>query len=100
MHVGVRVLANKIIGAVLLDNESSLDNIRQPVLFVDRSEEQGGESWILMKADTFSMNRSPTMTIGKQEFLLLPVGLVEKGENFDWVTYRRMVSDDGFDMSI
>ncbi len=95
LHVGVKVLANKIIGVALHDHESNLDKTRQFALFVDRPDGQSGESWILMKSDTFSMNHSPTMTLGKQEFLMVPVGLIEKGADFDWVSYRMMVNDNG-----
>ena len=95
LHVGVRVLANKIAGVELHGDEDDFENIRQSALFVDRSGEQNGESWMLMKSDTFSSNRSPIMTLGKQKFLLLPVGLVEKGVDFDWVSYRKMAYDDG-----
>jgi len=88
------VLANKIVGVELHDPEDNLAHLQQTALLVDRPDEQNGESWILMRSDTFSLNRSPAMMLGKQQFLLLPVGLVEKGADFDWVTYRKMVSED------
>jgi hypothetical protein len=93
LHVGVRVLANKIVGVELHDPEDNLARLRQTALLIERTDQQNGESWMLMKPDTFSLNYSPAMKLGTRQFLLLPVGLVEKGADFDWVTYRKMVSE-------
>jgi hypothetical protein len=80
---------------VLQDQDGMGGNIEQFSLMVDRPDDESGESWILMRSETFSMNRSPTMMLGNREFLMLPVGLVEKGTDFDLVCYRKMTYDDG-----
>jgi hypothetical protein len=48
---------------------------------------------MLMKQDIFSVNRSPTMKLDDQRFLLLPLALEEKGLDFDIVRYRKMAQD-------
>jgi len=54
----------------------------ESALLLDKTDLQDGESLLLMKQDTFSINRSPTMSMGEQSFLLLPLALVEKGVDF------------------
>ncbi len=93
LHVGVKVLANRIVGIALHDHENCLDKLRQFALLVDRPDDQSGESWMLMKSDTFAENSSPTFTLGEQEYLMEAVGMVEKCADFDWVSYRMRASD-------
>ena len=96
LHVGVKILANKV-ECVVLRDKGSINNTEQRALFLDRPEEQGGESWILMKSDTFTSSYSPTMKLGGQSFLMLPLGLEEKGVDFDIVRYRKMAKDHSGD---
>jgi len=78
---------------VVNDIEGGGADPEHTALLLDRTDEQGSESWMLMKADTFSINRSPTMKLGDQGYLLMPLALVEKGEDFDLVRYRKMAQD-------
>jgi hypothetical protein len=95
LHIGVRILANKVLNVVVNDTEGGSADPEHTALLLDRTDEQGSESWMLMKADTFSINRSPTMKLGDQSYLLMPLALVEKGEDFDLVRYRKMAQDTG-----
>ncbi len=93
LHVGVRILANKVVGIILEDG--SIEVHTQPALLVERSSDGNGENWLLMKPDTYTPTRSPKMAMDGQEFLMLPVGLIEKGADFDMVRYRKMVHEAG-----
>lgn len=98
LHVGVRIVANRIKGVLLQEKSFGTDDIRNAALMVERQED-AGESWLMVKSDTFSTNRSPTMTDGEFEFLLLPVGVIEKGEDFDLVRYRKMSHEQGSEVA-
>ncbi|MFA6903458.1 MAG: hypothetical protein WC236_10275 [Gallionellaceae bacterium] len=93
LHVGVEMLASKVVGAILHGHDGISEDARQSALMLDKSDLQDGESLLLLKQDTFSISRSPTMTLGEQSFLLLPLALVEKGVDFDLVRYRKMAQD-------
>jgi len=97
LHVGVRVLSNKVVSIVLNDPEIGHVDANHLALLVQRAEEKGDESLILMKSDTFSINRSPTMTLDNQNYLLMPMALIEKGPDFDLVRYRKMKQESGSD---
>ncbi|HQS57234.1 MAG: hypothetical protein B7Y56_00295 [Gallionellales bacterium 35-53-114] len=93
LHLGVEMLASKVVGIILHAPEGSSEDARQAALLLDKADLQDGESLVLMKQDTFSANRSPTMTLGEQSFLLMPMALVEKGMDFELVRYRKMAQD-------
>lgn len=95
LHVGVRILANKVESVVLHGHDGVSADVNYPALLLDRTGEQSGESWMLMKQETFSINRSPTMRLDDLNYLLLPLSLVEKGVDFDLVRYRKMEQDSG-----
>ena len=90
LYVGVQVLSNKVSSVMLQADDSAA---KYPALFLERPEDESGESWILMKPDTFSINQSPSMLQGDQSFLMLPLGLEEKGDDFDVARYRKMEHD-------
>jgi hypothetical protein len=94
LHVGIRIISNKVSSVVLRDQSGDAG---YSALLLDGPAEQGGESLLLMNADTFSISRSPTMTLDELSFLLMPLGLVEKGVDFELVRYRKMAHDDGGD---
>lgn len=96
LHIGVRIIANKVLNVVLVDPDGGPES-EQAALLLDRTDEKGSESWMLVKPDTFSINRSPTLTLGNQSYLLMPLALVEKGEDFDLVRYRKMAQEFGGD---
>jgi len=91
LHVGVRILANKVLS---VEMHGGSDLTKHPALFLERPDDQNAESWLLMKTDTFSINQSPTMLLGDQSFLMLPLALEEKGADFDIVRYRKMEHDN------
>jgi hypothetical protein len=94
LHVGVRILANKVLNVAVTDPDGG-DDAEQSALLLERAGEEGGESWMLIKPDTFSIIRSPTMAVDGKNYLLLPLALVEKGEDFDLVRYRKMAQESG-----
>jgi len=94
LHIGVRILANKVQNVLVTDPDRGAEAAHSALL-LDRTDEQGRESWMLVKPDTFSVNRSPTMMLGEKSYLLMPLALVEKGDDFDLVRYRKMAQETG-----
>lgn len=93
LHVGVRILANKVSSVALQGQDGYNVDAEHSALLLDRFDQQASESVMLMKQDIFSVNRSPTMKLDDQSFLLLPLALEEKGLDFDIVRYRKMAQD-------
>jgi hypothetical protein len=99
LHVGIRIISNKISRVVLHEHEGMHADSDYSALLLDGPGEQSGESLLLLKSDVFSINRSPTMMLDEQSFLLMPLELVEKGVDFDLVRYRKMAQDESGDDS-
>jgi hypothetical protein len=97
LHVGVRVLSNK--AEVVLLYGCKAGNTASLALMLNSAEAQSGESVILVPPDTYSPTTSPTLSMGEQSYLLLPLALVEKGEDYDLVRYRKMEQDSEPDES-
>jgi hypothetical protein len=93
LHIGVEVLSTQIVGVSLADRVHTADDEVQVALYLNRPSDTSGEAWILMKPDTFSPNRSLNMELGGKGYLLLPLSLVETGDDYDLARYRRMEQD-------
>lgn len=97
LHVGVEMLASKVMSVTLRGHDVINADAIQFALLLDKPDAQDGEGWLLMMPDSFSMHRSPTMMVDDQDFLLLPLALVEKGADFDLARYRKMAQDSSDD---
>jgi hypothetical protein len=94
LHVGVEVLSTQIVGISLTDRALAIaDEATQVALYLNRPSDATGEAWLLMRPNTFSPNRSLTMTLAGKDYLLLPLALVESGDDYDLARYRRMEQD-------
>ncbi len=93
LHVGVEVLSTQIVGISLTDRVHAADEETQVALYLNRPNDTSGEAWLLMRPDTFSSNRSLNMDLGGKGYLLLPLELVESGDDYDLARYRRMEQD-------
>lgn len=94
LHVGVEVLSTQIVGIALTDRAQTSDEDMQIAMYLNRPGDVSGEAWLLMRPDTFSLNRSLVMDMEGKGYLLLPVALVESGEDYDLARYRRMEQDE------
>jgi len=93
MQVGVEMLANRLEGVLLTESSKAGGADEQPALWLIKDED-GGEAMLLMKPDTFSMNRTLHMLVQGKKFLLMPLELVEKGEDYDFARYRKIEQDE------
>ena len=97
MHIGVEVLSTQIVGISLTDRMEADDADIQIALYLNRPADASGEAWLLMRPDTFSPNRSLNMELGGKGYLLLPLALVEGGDDYDLARYRRMEQETSHD---
>ena len=90
LHVGAEMLANQI-ASVALSQSGGGGGFEdgQPALWLQaRQGDPSGEARLLMKADTFSPHRSLLTRLDGKNYLLIPIILQEKGEDYDLVRFR------------
>jgi len=92
LHIGVEVLSTQIVGVSLADRIISEDTESEieVAMYLNRPADTSGEAWLLMKPNTFSPSHSMNMDMDGKTFLLLPLALVESGDDYDLARYRRM----------
>jgi hypothetical protein len=95
MHIGVEVLSSRIVGVPLVDRSQSGAESYLNGIYLSRPADSSGEAWLLMKPETFAINRSLTMQLEGKGYLLLPLSLAEHGDDYDLVRYRMMAQDAG-----
>jgi hypothetical protein len=93
LHVGVEVISTHVVGVSLVGRFHTADDEAQMALYLNRPGDTSGEAWLLMKPDTFAPNRSLSMYMSDKDYLLLPLALVESGDDYDLVRYRQMEQD-------
>ena len=93
LHIGVEVMSTHIVGVSVVGRFHTADEEAQMALYLNRPGDTGGEAWLLMKPDTFAPNRSLSMYMGDKDYLLLPLALVESGDDYDLARYRQMEQD-------
>lgn len=93
LHVGVETLSNQLQGVALRESNRAGADDDQLALWLVRGEDDAGEAFLLMKPDTFSINRSLHMHVSGRQYLLMPLALVEKGEDYDFARYRKIEQD-------
>ncbi len=94
LQVGVEVLSNQVTGVSLnIANRSHVDKSTHLVLYLNKPNDTSGEAWFLMRPGTFLPSRSFNMQIEEKNYLLLSLGLVESGDDYDLARYRKMEQD-------
>lgn len=97
LHVGVEILANQVVGVSLGVRDHSHAGEDNLALYLNKPNDNSGEAWLLMKSGAFLANRSFNMKASDKTYLLLPLGLVESGEDYDLARYRKMEQDTNSD---
>lgn len=90
LQVGVEILTNQMAGVVLREQHT---NGEQPALWLNQAAIDAGEASMLIDPNTFSGNHSLHMSMGGKNYLLMPIGLVEKGEDYELARYRKIEED-------
>lgn len=93
--IGVEMLSNQVIGVTLHeDHEQRIAHVgEQRALYLNKFGDENEEAWLLMRPNTFSSKRSVKMTLGDRHYLLMPLELLRRGEDYDLARYRKMAPD-------
>lgn len=97
MHIGVEMLANQIACVALMQSGAASGYFEEGQLALwlyAKQAEASGEVQLLMRVDAFSDSRSLQTEIDEKSFLLIPIGLVEKGADYDLAKFR-LVEQEG-----
>lgn len=97
-HVGVETLARTATTVSLRPTRppgaaESLEDAQPAVLLKDGRT--GGEARLLLKAGSYSPSQSLEMEAGGRKYLLIPLALLEKGQDFDLARFREMERSEG-----
>lgn len=93
LHIGVEMLSPRVVGVPLQDRAVRGPEGGQLGLYLNRPDETSGEAWLLMKQDSYRPQRSLNMELDDKICLLLPLALVERGDDYDLARYRLMEQD-------
>lgn len=90
LHAGVEILSHRVTGVGVCEQKSEIE---QHALWLSSPEDSKEEIRLLMSPDTFSIHRSLYVRLDNKSYLLLPLALLEKGEDFDLARYRKIEED-------
>lgn len=94
LHAGAEMLASRIAGVVLRQSGGAPGEDGLAALWLHaRTGESVGEARLLMKADTFSTQRSLQTQFNGKRYLLIPGGLLERGLDYDLARFRAIEED-------
>ena len=102
LYVGAEILANQIAGVALSQSGGGGGGFEdgQPALWLRAKQgDSSGEAQLLMKAETFSPYRSLQTRLDGKNYLLIPIGLQEKGSDYDLARFRLIEQENSSDES-
>ncbi len=91
-HVGIQLLATAAIPVKLSMSQTlsfmDADREAERAILLSTGPDSQGEIGVVMRSGFFSGRDSLHMTVRDKSFQLTPVGLVEGGDDFDWVKFK------------
>jgi hypothetical protein len=88
LRVGAQILSNHIACVFPNQNGSELGD-GQPALWLhSKQNDSSGEVQLLMSSDTFSPSRSLKIQVDGKNYLLIPIGLQERGLDYDLAKFK------------
>jgi len=92
LHVGIEMFSNQIDYAPLRAQRDDANNALQALL-LKTPHEREDQVRLLMGMDAFSMSRTLHTQHEGNDYLLIPVTLLEKGVDYELASYRRVLSE-------
>lgn len=101
INVGAEILSTRVAGVSLNYHSAggTIENGQSALWLYSKQHEEAGEALLLMKADTFSPGRSLKILLNGKEYLLMPIGLQEKGLDFDLAKFRFVIQETGAEVA-
>jgi hypothetical protein len=94
IDVGVEILANRAARVKLGEEEGTALSAESFGLWLVQSGWVSGEARILLKPGNVDENRTLRVQMNGKSFMLMPQGLLEKGDDFDLMKYRAMEREE------
>lgn len=93
LDVGVEILTNRVESVSLCEEGGFLGVDDKFALYLGRAEAEDSESRVLVKPGSFDDSRALQMHVAGKRYLLMPQGLVEKGDDYDLMRYRKVMHE-------
>ena len=96
INVGAEILSNRVAGVALNYTSTAggaVESGQSALWLYSKQAEEAGEVQLVMKADTFTPGRSMKILLNGKEYLLLPIGLQERGLDYDLAKFRFVVQE-------
>jgi hypothetical protein len=94
LQVGVEILTNQVMGVALnVADRSGAGEPPHRALYLNKPNDTSGEAWLLMSPGAYLPSRSFNLKLSGKSYLLLTLGLVESGDDYDLARYRKMEQD-------
>jgi hypothetical protein len=88
LDVGVEVLTNRMVGVALREEGGPAGATDMPGVWLGAAEPAAAESRVLVKPGGVAEDRLLRMRAGNKLYMLMPKGIVEKGDDFDLLRYQ------------
>lgn len=92
LHVGAEMLAHQVAGVTLT---GGIEEKGHALWLLAKSEDTSGEVRLMMKAETFTPQRSLQTRYKNKNYLLLPTRLIEQGMDYDLAGFRVVEQEGG-----
>ncbi len=92
MHVGVEILNNQVTGVELSEYNTGDE---RHALWLGNPGDGSAEAMLLMSPNTYSSTRNLHVRLEDKNYLLTPLELVERGEDYDLARYRKIEEHAG-----
>jgi hypothetical protein len=94
LQVGVETLSNQVLGVSLkVADRSGAGELPHKALYLNKPNDNSGEAWLLMTPGAYLPSRSFNLKLAGKNYLLLTLGLIESGDDYDLARYRKMEQD-------
>lgn len=87
LDVGVEILTNRVVG-VKLEESGAPSAAGNYGLWLGLAGSEEGESRVMFKPASFADNRTLEMRMADKRYMLIPLGELEKGDDYDLMNYR------------
>lgn len=91
-HVGIQLLTTTAIPVKISMSETlsftDADREMERAILLSTGPDSRGEIGVVMRGGLFNGRNSLHMTVRDKSFLLMPVSLVEDGDDFDWAKFK------------
>ena len=91
-HVGIQLLTTAAIPVKISMSQTlsftDADREMERAILLSTGPDSRGEMGVVMRGGLFKGRDSLYMTVRDKSFLLMPVSLVERGDDFDWAKFK------------